>query len=88
MFSRAMTNEKKDQVLKQFCSVGAKLGLVVATTAFGLGIDCPDIRQVIHWGILEQFFIEERTLDILPSKRLTTSQTLISVGVVCCLVSF
>jgi ATP-dependent DNA helicase RecQ len=37
-------------ILKQF-SKDSCLRLVIATIAFGIGIDCPEIRQVIHFGI-------------------------------------
>ena len=53
MFNRAMTTDKKEEVLKCFCGKDTSLRIVIATTAFGLGIDCPDIRQIIHWGVPE-----------------------------------
>ena len=30
--------------------VGSKLRIVIATVAFGMGVDCPDIHQIIHNG--------------------------------------
>ena len=31
--------------MKQFCK------LVIATTSFGMGIDCSDLHHVIHYGL-------------------------------------
>ena len=39
----------KEAVLQSFAQKQSNLRLV-ATTAFGLGIDCKDIRCVLHWG--------------------------------------
>ena len=50
-------------VLEEFVKIGTHLSVVVATTAFGMGVDCPNIRQVIHWGspcILEEYVQETR----------------------------
>ena len=44
VYSRVSTIEKKEEVLQSFCVCGGKL-------RFGLGIDCPDIRRIIHWGL-------------------------------------
>ena len=51
MFTRVLTVNKKEEVLHSFSSLNGKLRLVIATTAFGMGIDCPDIRRIFHWGM-------------------------------------
>ena len=50
IFSSVMTSDKKDHVLKLFSESGSILRLLIATTSFGMGIDCQDIRRIIHWG--------------------------------------
>ena len=64
MFTRVLTPAKKDEVLASFSQEDGKLHLLVATTAFGMGIDCSDIRRIIHWGMpatLEEYVQETGT---------------------------
>ena len=61
MFSRVLTTAKKEEVLVSFSKKSGKLRLVIATTAFAMGVDCPDIRRIIHWGMpatLEEYVQE------------------------------
>ena len=51
MFSRVLTTEKKEQVLSAFSDPNGVLQVVIATSAFGLGIDCQNIQRTIHWGL-------------------------------------
>ena len=61
MYTRAAKIHMKEKVIKSFCEKGSKIRVVIATTAFCMGIDCPDIRRVIHFGApssLEQYVQE------------------------------
>ena len=50
MFTGVTDPDHKSQIIDSFKTDG-HLRVVVATIAFGMGVDCPDIRQVIHIGM-------------------------------------
>lgn len=50
LYTRASLLKKKVNILNEFTKIESVLRLVICTTAFGMGIDCPDIRRVYHWG--------------------------------------
>ena len=41
----------KDKIIETFTSPGSPLCLAIATVAFGMGIDIPNIRTIIHFGV-------------------------------------
>ena len=43
----------KNIILKQFQQPDNPLRVIVATVAFGMGLDCHNVHHVIHWGLLE-----------------------------------
>ena len=53
-FSSAIAQTTKDRILKSFYE-NTNLRVVISTVAFGMGIDIPDIRTVIHWGVPQGF---------------------------------
>ena len=40
----------KNDILMAFSSPNSNLRVVIATIAFGMGLDCPNVRRIIHWG--------------------------------------
>ena len=50
MFTSCTSHDVKDTILKSFCCVDSHLRVVIATAAFGMGLDCPNVHRVIHCG--------------------------------------
>lgn len=50
MCTRASSDEMKEKILESFKTEGGKLRLLMATSAFSMGVDCPDISNVVHFG--------------------------------------
>jgi len=50
VFTAVSTIEMRELILKEFIKCDTKLRLLIATTAFGLGVDCPDIARIINLG--------------------------------------
>ncbi|CAC5376271.1 unnamed protein product [Mytilus coruscus] len=50
MFHHATMDKNKRNILDNFFKSDCKTRVIIATTAFGMGINVPDIRYVIHWG--------------------------------------
>ena len=49
-FHAPQTTQMKEEILQQLCSARSIVRVVFATVAIGMGVDIPDIRQVLHVG--------------------------------------
>jgi ATP-dependent DNA helicase RecQ len=48
-YHAGLSRERRTEVLQRF--IADDLDVVVATSAFGMGIDAPRVRLVVHWGM-------------------------------------
>ncbi|HUF34930.1 MAG TPA: ATP-dependent DNA helicase RecQ [Gemmatimonadales bacterium] len=48
-YHAGLTRQRRAETLDAF--LGGRAGVVVATCAFGMGIDKPDVRLVVHWTV-------------------------------------
>ena len=51
MYTACTHHSVKDVILEQYHNPNSCLRIVIATIAFGMELDCPYVRQVIHWGV-------------------------------------
>ena len=85
MYTACTYSTTKEAIVKTFCDANSPLRVIIATIAFGMGLDCPIIRRVIHWGppdIIESYLQEtgragrdglSSKATLFFSKKLTTS---------------
>jgi ATP-dependent DNA helicase RecQ len=50
MFHRSTVKKNKKVVMESFGQSHSNLRVVIATVAYGMGIDIPDVHMVIQWG--------------------------------------
>ena len=50
MYTSCTETGVKKQIIASFTSTSSPLRVLIATVAFGMGVDCSDIRKIIHFG--------------------------------------
>lgn len=68
MYTRASTERFKETVTSLFSEKSSILRMIIATAAFGMGIDYPDIDQIIHWGCPSTIEQYDKKLDVQEEK--------------------
>ena len=60
MYTSCTHASVKAKIVERFTKPSS-LHVVIGTIAFGMGINCPDIREVIHWGVSDdvEMYIQE-----------------------------
>ena len=60
MYTRCTQQYVKKTIVQQFTS-SSSLRIVICTIAFGMGINSPDVRVIVHWGVSEdcEMYVQE-----------------------------
>lgn len=51
MYHSASPDSVKEGVLQQFPGPDSQIRVLISTVAFGMGVNIPDVRLVVNWGI-------------------------------------
>ena len=50
MYTKCTDVSVKEKIVDHFAQPDSRLRIVIATVAFGMGLDSPNVSNVIHWG--------------------------------------
>lgn len=50
MYCKCTEASVKESIIQNFCDPKGSVRVIIATIAFGMGLDCPDVRQTVLWG--------------------------------------
>ena len=56
-YNASTDDEMKKYILSSFRKIGRKVRFLVASIAFGMGVDCKDVNTVLHFGPHTRFCI-------------------------------
>ena len=51
MYTKCTEPSIKEEMVTEFAKEDGRLRIILGTIAFAMGLDCPDVRQIIHWGM-------------------------------------
>ena len=49
IYAKGTEGNVREATVESFCNSSRKLRIVIGTTAFGMGLDCPNVWQIILW---------------------------------------
>ena len=55
LFTASSHEDDKKRIIEDFTQSKSTLRLIVSTSAFGMGIDAPNIRHIIHLGFTQNY---------------------------------
>ena len=50
MFTSATEESVKTNIIQNFTPLHGRCRVEIGTIAFGMGLDSPNVRKVVHWG--------------------------------------
>ena len=53
MYTGATEPSGQEKIVQYFSQPDGNLHVVIATVAFGMGLDCPNVQQILYWGPAE-----------------------------------
>ena len=69
MFSASTEEKLKNDIRLSFTDPSSSLRVVIATISFGMGLDDPDVHQIIHYGPSDSIEAYIQEMVVTPQQR-------------------